>query len=173
MISHCVHISKHHIVYLKYIQFSFAINKQTNRMERGYCQGSGTFLWACFPGSLSPEKGKVHPGNGCRVDGRTYGPFRRTLGFHKCQYISDFCSLTVSIFCFSCIFHSLSPSQCFVTDLVLIVLNNRENWPKRFWKKWHLLWSLHHRVQERMSLCSAAGPRGQQGNDGIVLSESF
>ena len=127
IISQCTHISKHHIVYLKYIQFSFAINKQTNRMERGYCQGSGTFLWACFPGSLSPEKGKVHPGNGCRVDGRTYGPFRRTLGFHKCQYISDFCSLTVSIFCLSCIFHYLSPSQCFVTDLVLIVLNNREN----------------------------------------------
>ena len=53
IISQCTHISKHCIVYLKYIQFSFAINKQTNKMETGYCQGSGPFLWACFPASLT------------------------------------------------------------------------------------------------------------------------
>ena len=33
IISQCMHISKHHIVYLKYTQFSFAINKQTRWRE--------------------------------------------------------------------------------------------------------------------------------------------
>ena len=33
IISQYMHISKHHIVYLKYTQFSFAINKQTRWRE--------------------------------------------------------------------------------------------------------------------------------------------
>ena len=165
IISQCTHISKHRIVYLKYIQFSFAINKQTNKMETGYCQGSGPFLWACFPASLTlHRRGRLTQG---MAVGWAYVCVAASGGPYVVLSVSVFQTSARSLslsFAFPYLSVSLSlpvfcDRSCFDSTQQKGRLTQKDSEKK----KRHLLWSLHHH-RVYVSCCWAQRPAGKWWN---------